>query len=399
MHTLVVSEQGVTLRAEGELLVVERGNSRLRQVRVQEIDQVLLLGRVEVRSAALSLLLRRGVDLVLLTQQGIFRGRLSGRAGKNVALRLAQYDRTREPAFCLKIARTIVAAKIRHQRQVLLRAQRKLQDDALAQALGDLRVVAGRAAGAADLDGLRGLEGHAAAIYFGQFGKLILNKEFQFTTRNRRPPRDPVNALLSFGYAVVGSLVETDVYRCGLDPMLGFLHQPDYGRPSLMLDVLELFRPLVDSLVLRLINRRQIGPADFVRQSAQSLEEILEGEAVDGLEPPFDVAELDTTTSPQPELLAAPSGPTSAEFSEAAGEARAKESGNGQSQQPVMAVLLSDVGRRVFLHELFRRLREKMLYSPRSASFEVRDIVREQLYHLARVIERTDADFEPFVPM
>jgi CRISPR-associated protein Cas1 len=399
VHTLVVSEQGVTVRAEGDLLVVERGTSRLRQVRVNEIDQVILLGRVEIRSAALSLILRRSVDLVLLTQQGTFRGRLSGRASKNVALRLAQYGRSIDPVFCLQVARTLVAAKIRHQRQVLLRAQRQLRDSALSQALGNLRVVAARARNAADLEGLRGLEGHAAAIYFGQFGKLIRNDEFHFDHRNRRPPRDPVNALLSFGYAVFGSLMETDVYRCGLDPMLGFLHQPDYGRPSLMLDVLESFRPLIDSLVLRLINRRQIGPGDFVRQSSQSLEEILSDQPDAGLEPPFDLSDS-AIAEPSVRRDAESEPPASAADRPAqSGAPAAANSGNGRSHEAVWAVLLSDVGRRIYLHELFHRLREKMFYPPRSATYEIRDIVREQIYHLARVIEGTDSEFEPFVPM
>ncbi|HQU47460.1 MAG TPA: CRISPR-associated endonuclease Cas1, partial [Pirellulales bacterium] len=125
------------------------------------------------------------------------------------------------------------------------------------------------------LDRLRGLEGQGAALYFSQFGKLLRVPQFDFTHRNRRPPRDPVNACLSFGYAVLGSLVESQAQRCGLDPTLGFLHQAAYGRPSLALDVLEEFRPLVDGLVLRLLNRRQLGPNDFERRSDISLEEAL----------------------------------------------------------------------------------------------------------------------------
>lgn len=367
MHALIVSEQGVCVRAEGDLLVVERGTSRLRQARVNDIEQVVLLGRVEIRSAAIALLLRRGIDLVFLTQQGTYRGRLAGRTSRNVNLRLLQYRRSADPGFCLTIARQIVVAKIRHQRQVLLRAQRQLHDSELGQALGSLRLAIRRAAAASLLDELRGQEGHAAALYFGQFGKLLRNADFCFEHRNRRPPRDPVNALLSFGYAVLGSLIETDTYRCGLDPMLGFLHQADYGRASLMLDVLELFRPFVDTLVLRIINRRQIGCGDFVRQTAQSVEEILRDEFAD------------EAAADQPEI--------------------AQHTGdNGEPNGSGFAVLLSDTGRRIFLHELFRRMREKLFYPPRAGSFELRDIVREQLYHLSRVIEGSEVDFHPFVP-
>jgi CRISP-associated protein Cas1 len=275
MHTLAISEQGTSVHADGDTLVVQRGKSVLRRIRAGELEQVLLFGGVEVTRQAMNLLLRREIEMVLLTQDGRFRGRLSGRGSKNVQLRLAQYQRSTDPAFCLGVARTIVAGKLQNQRQILLRAQRRLQDDDLAVAVGNLRVMAQRAAECTDLDVLRGFEGQGAALYFGQFGKLIRIPEFQFTTRSRRPPKDPVNALLSFGYAVLGSLAESDVYRCGLDPMLGFLHQPAYGRPSLMLDLLEEFRPLIDTLVLRVVNRRQLSVQDFDQRTGQSLAEML----------------------------------------------------------------------------------------------------------------------------
>jgi CRISPR-associated protein Cas1 len=248
MHALAISEQGTTVHADGDTLALRRGESVLRRVRVGELDQVLLFGGVDITSRAMALLLRREIDLVLLTQNGNFRGRLCGRGSKNVQLRLTQYQRSTDPAFCLGVARAIVAGKLQNQRQILLRAQRRLQDNDLAVVLGSLRVLGQRASDCGNLDVLRGLEGQGASLYFGQFGKLIRNPAFQFSTRTRRPPRDPVNALLSFGYAVLGSTAETEVYRCGLDPMLGFLHQSAYGRPSLMLDLLEEFRPLVDIL-------------------------------------------------------------------------------------------------------------------------------------------------------
>ena len=275
MHTLSLTEQGTALHADGDMLVVHRGEAVLHRVRAAELEQVLIFGRIELSSGAIALLLRRGIDVVLLTSRGNFRGRLAGRVSKNVELRLAQYRRVSDPAFCVGVARNVVAAKIKHQREVLLRAQRRLQDEPLAVALGQLRLLGQRTEAAGNLDVLRGLEGQAAATYFGQFDKLLRSDQFRFERRTRRPPQNPVNACLSFGYAVLGSLAETDVYRCGLDPMLGFFHQPAYGRPSLMLDVLEEFRPLIDLLVLRLVNRRQLGPADFEQRTGQSLAEVL----------------------------------------------------------------------------------------------------------------------------
>src|SRR5207253_135761 len=144
-----------------------------------------------------------------------------------------------------------------------------------------LRLLADQCRAEDDLDRLRGLEGAAAALYFGQFGKLLRTADLTFAGRTRRPPRDPVNACLSFGYALLGSVLETEVLRCGLEPLIGFLHQPAYGRPSLMLDLLEEFRPLVDALVVRLVNLRQLGPRDFERRGGPDLEEILAEEPPD----------------------------------------------------------------------------------------------------------------------
>ena len=431
MHALAISEQGTTVHADGDMLVLQRGPTVLRRIRVGELEQVLLLGGVEITTRAMALLLRRGVDLVLLMQDGKFRGRLCGRGSKNVLLRLAQYRCSTDNAFCLRVARAIVTGKLQNQRQILLRAQRGLQDNDLAAVLGNLRVLSERAAACSDLDVLRGFEGQAAALYFGQLNKLIRNPAFHFAGRTRRPPRDPVNALLSFGYAVLGSIAETEVYRCGLDPMLGFLHQPAYGRASLMLDVLEEFRPLVDTLVLRVVNRRQVGEGDFEQRGEKTAEEVLAeptplaesrgGDEGDAFDVPWDEPP-DRQVSPAPADAAAETDqgddvdaqhaviPLTPAASAAEGEAiggasvgvpaddAPRDSQPATASEPVVGVYLNDLGRKVFLNELFRRLRERLYYPPREATLELRDILRHQIYHLARVIEQKDADYVPFSP-
>src|SRR5262249_37184690 len=163
---------------------------------------------------------------------------------------LAQMRRALDPAFCVGVAAALAAGKIRHQRQLLLRAQRRLSDRDLAEVLGRMRLLAERCPRETDLASVRGLEGVAAALYFGPFGTLLLTRELAFAGRTRRPPRDEINACLSFGYALLQNVTETEVWRCGLDPQIGFFHQPLHGRPSLVLDVLEEFRPFVDALVL-----------------------------------------------------------------------------------------------------------------------------------------------------
>jgi CRISPR-associated protein Cas1 len=351
MHTLSITEQGTRVHAEGDSLLLYRGDALAHRIRLGTVEQLLLFGRVEVTSAALALLARKEIDVVFLSRQGYYRARLLGRGSPVVRLRLEQLRRAQDPAFCLALAQALVAGKVQHQRQLLLRGQRRLADAELAGVLGQMRLLAEQCGRPTDLEALRGLEGRAAALYFGQFGKLLLTGELAFDGRSRRPPRDPINACLSFGYALLGRVAETEVLRAGLDPYLGFFHQPLHGRPSLMLDLLEEFRPLVDGLVLRLVNRRQLAAVDFEPHGGPPLEEILAEE--DG------------------------------------GPARAAE-GEG--------VYLADTGRKIFLVEFFKRLRERLYYPPRQGSFELRDILREQVYHLARVLDGRDAAYTAFVP-
>ena len=362
MHTLAVTEQGTHVHVEGDRLILHREEKAVHQVRLGELHQVLLLGRVEISSAAIAALARRGIDLVFLSRHGRFRGRLIAAPSGNVQLRLNQFERRRDDSFCVRLAQALVAAKITHQRQILLRAQRRLKDAELADILGRLRILVDKCRRQKALDPLRGVEGTAAALYFGQFGKLLRVTNFSFTGRNRRPPRDPVNACLSFGYAVLASTIETELLRCGLDPMVGFFHQPAHGRSSLTLDLLEEYRPFVDGLVLRLINRRQLSPLDFDRHGPEDLVEILAQSPADDVEDP------DPATAPGPP------------------DANAE------------AVFLSQVGRKVFLAEFYRRLRQRLYYPPRQGSFELRSIIREQAYHLARVIDGHEAVYRPFVP-
>lgn len=399
MHTLAISEQGLAVHAEGDLLALQRGKNVVRRVRVAELEQVLLLGRVEVSSGAIALLLRRGVEVVWLTLNGRFRGRLVGRMTKHVTLRLVQYQRASDADFCLRVASRLVAAKIYQQRQILLRAQRKLQDEGLAETLGRLRLLHARAQGCTSLDSLRGLEGAAAASYFAHFGQLLRNDAFRFHGRTRRPPRDEVNAMLSFGYAVLGSILESELYRCGLDPLLGFFHQPAFGRASLMLDLLEEYRPLVDTLVLRVVNRRQLSPQDFERRTGEQLADLLRGPDVPQAGVPVDAGTTveddfltawDTQSDECDAFVQPPDG--------AAGGTNSAGPAPTPPAEPVIGVYLGDMGRRVFLNELFRRLRERLHYPPRDASFELRDIVREQVYHLARVLELKEDEYIPFVP-
>ncbi|NLY00656.1 MAG: CRISPR-associated endonuclease Cas1 [Rhodopirellula sp.] len=383
MTIIAINEQGTTVRAEGEMLLVVREGHTIKKLRLAEVDQLLLFGRVELSSGAVALLARRQVDVVFLTLRGSYRARLVTRGSKNVVLRLTQMRRAGEGEFALRVARAIVVGKVGHQRQILLRAQRRLCSEDIAEAVGQMRWLIQRAEREPDLDALRGLEGQAAAIYFRHFGRLIRSEEFSFSRRTRRPPRDPVNAGLSFGYALLTSLTETEVLQCGLDPMVGFFHQPAYGRPSLVLDIIEEFRPLVDGLVLSLLNRRQLGPRDFQELSGASLEALLATPADEPARPGL----------AGPENLAEEADDLAADADE---EGERPSSEDGDRNRP--AVYLADSGRRIFLNAFFRRMRERVQYGPREQSLELRQIVREQVYHLARVVQDKDDEYRPFVP-
>ncbi|HWP34536.1 MAG TPA: CRISPR-associated endonuclease Cas1 [Thermodesulfobacteriota bacterium] len=350
MASLVLMEQGLTLAVDGGFFTVERAGQVVDRVRVSEVDEVLLFGNVHVTPAATAVLLARGIDTVFLSARGRYRGRLTGRPGRNVELRIAQFERLRDPAAALSFARAVVAGKIANQRALLLRAQREHGLEEVAAALASLRWVQQAVGQAPNIEAARGLEGQASAVYFGRLGACIRNPAFAFNGRTRRPPRDPVNAMLSFGYTMLATLVESVVLRAGLDPMLGALHAPDYGRPSLVLDLMEEFRPiLVDALVLRLVNRREVVPEDFEQ-------------------PPDEVEAV-----------------------------WAEEAEGAVASGSSPAVWLGETGRRVFFRAWSRRLQETHFYAPRRQRLTFEEIVQQQTYLLARVLRGEEEHYQAFV--
>ncbi len=349
MATLALMEQGVTLTVEGGLFAVERAGQVIERVRITDVEEVLLFGNVQLTPAATAVLLARGIDTIFLTARGRYRGRLVGRPGRNVELRVAQFERLRDPMTALGFARAVVAGKIANQRALLLRAQREHGLEELATVLASLRRLQDALGVASDLETVRGFEGQASALYFGRFGACLRNPLFAFTGRTRRPPRDPINAMLSFGYTMLATLVESAVLRAGLDPMLGALHRPDYGRPSLVLDLMEEFRPvLVDALTLRLVNRREVVLEDFEQ-------------------PPDEVEAV---------------------WADGSG---AEEGGSAS------AVWLGETGRRVFFRAWSRRLQETHFYPPRSQRLTFEEIVQQQVYLLARALRGEEEAYRAFV--
>jgi CRISPR-associated protein Cas1 len=256
---------------ERETVVIEHGRQKLMQVPIHSISGLFCFGNVLVSPALMGFCGEQGVNLAFFTEYGRFYGRLQGKKSGNVLLRRAQFNA--DESVSLEIARSLVGAKLVGCRNVLLRQQRNHgATESLARAVKHLAASIRLAKHVDNLDSLRGIEGDGAATYFAVFRELIkedARKEFPFSGRNRRPPRDPVNALLSFVYAILGQDISAALNGVGLDPQVGYLHADRPGRDSLAQDLLEEFRPwLADRLVLNLINRRQLKASDFVTESS-----------------------------------------------------------------------------------------------------------------------------------
>jgi CRISPR-associated protein Cas1 len=265
MKTVYVTEQGATLRRDGPVLQVWTGKQRRAELLVHDLDQLVVMGNIMVTPAVLDFLIAEQVDTVFMSIHGRFRGRLMHAHSKNVRLRLAQYKQLDDPAFALSAAKWIVCGKILNARAYLLKAARRAGgSEPLVQAAARLEAMAERVDEMDNLDQVRGCEGRASAVFFGVFGALIKNTDFSFADRNRRPPMDPVNVLLSLGYTLLANSVETAVQIVGLDPYLGALHEVAYGRPSLVCDLMEEFRSvIVEPMVVACINQRSFSPDDF----------------------------------------------------------------------------------------------------------------------------------------
>jgi CRISP-associated protein Cas1 len=264
MPPVYVRQQGAVVRRRGERLVVTRDKEALLDLPLIHLDQLVIFGNVQLTAQAVAMLLQAEVDVVFLSQYGKFRGRLMHTGSKFAQLRHAQLS---DDKVTLAIARQVVAGKLTNQRGVLKSATRS----GARGSVGPDRSVAGigrmlaRARTVRSLESLRGVEGKAGADYWPAY-RILLANDFGFRGRKYFPPPDPVNALLSFGYSLLLKDVIAAVQLVGLDPYLGFFHVIHYGRPSLALDMMEEFRPvLVDRLVLEMVNDGSITSASFDR--------------------------------------------------------------------------------------------------------------------------------------
>ena len=273
LNTLYVTTPEAYVRLDHETLRVEVERETKLQVPLHHLGAIVCFGDVLISPALLHRCADDGRSVVLLDRNGRFKGRLEGPVSGNVLLRKAQHQAVNDPQQTLAIARNLVAGKVQNVRQVVLRGARDTDDQQdsaqLKETAQALAIALDQTATATDLDQLRGFEGEAARRYFGTFSCLIREdrETFRLSGRNRRPPRDPINALLSFLYAILLSDCVTAAEGVGLDPQIGFLHTLRPGRPALGLDLMEELRSVIaERLALTLINRRQVTSAHFVER-------------------------------------------------------------------------------------------------------------------------------------
>ena len=273
-NVLYVDEHGCAIKKTGERLLVVKENETIRDIPLIHLGQVVISGNVNLTTPAMQTLLHEGIPVVFLSAYGRYHGALTPQVSRNSLLRCAQHKIANTPEACLDLSKAFVRGKVANMRMMLQR--RKWQstdttDSAMEPLLANIKAIQAmekRIQKASELSELLGIEGNASAAYFQAFNFMLKSEMgFDFQRRSRRPPSDPINALLSFAYSLLTADLISAIQTVGLDPYVGFFHQLKYGKPCLALDLMEEFRPIIaDSVVITLINNRRIKVEDF-RQS------------------------------------------------------------------------------------------------------------------------------------
>jgi CRISPR-associated protein Cas1 len=254
MNTIYITDHGVSLKKKSERLAIKKQGKIIEEIPLFDVKRVLVFGNNQISTDLLRFLSEKGIEVSFLSIRHRFQFRLVSETSKNIYLRMSQHRNYDNMDFRKTWAQQIVAAKIRNQKNVLLRIQSKREQVNIQAHIEKLDICMSKLEAFDKIEEIMGLEGHAASTYYAAFGQLIL-KEFTFTKRQYYPPPDPVNAMLSFGYMLICNELSALLEAAGFDIFLGFLHSVKYGRASLATDLMEEFRsPVVDRLVLYLIN-------------------------------------------------------------------------------------------------------------------------------------------------
>ena len=303
LNTLYVTIPESYVHLENDTVRLEIEHETRLRVPLHHLGAVVCFGNIKVSLPLMHRLADEGIALVLLDEHGRFKARLEGAVSGNVLLRRAQHQRSMDDGFTVEVARNCIAGKIRNCRQVLLRGARESRSDedssALSRSADDLAAALRALPETTSLDALRGVEGEAARQYFSGLNRLVrpdARGAFQMEGRTRRPPRDRMNAIMSFIYALLMNDCRSAVEACGLDPQVGFLHVLRPGRAALALDLIEEFRFLADRLALTLINRQQVSERDFIEREGGAV--LLEGNARKAVLVAYQERKQETLTHP-----------------------------------------------------------------------------------------------------
>ena len=268
LSTVYVREHRAKISYRRGSLLVSSPEGKQR-VPLEGIEGVVLLGGAQITTEALGACVARNVRVASLKRNGAIRFVVGGPTGGNVHLRSALYAAVSDPDHSIALSRVIVAGKLQNSRRVVDRWARDERDSGASDHLRGRAELIGsrisRLSSARTADHVRGIEGDAARIYFGAVKQILMTSHLDFAARSRRPPRDPVNAMLGYCYGLLVTELVGAIDAVGLDHQMGFFHRPRSGRPSLALDLAEEFRPLVDRFVVTLVRRRQVGPDSFIR--------------------------------------------------------------------------------------------------------------------------------------
>ncbi len=267
MGTVYVTQEDAFIGKNDERLTVKADKKIILDVPLLNVDGIVIFGRATISPALVIELLERHIPLSFVTKTGRYLGRLEPEMTKNIFVRKFQWQAAGESSQAVHLVQGFVRGKLKNYRNALLRRQRNFDDLNVEGKITQLEQAIAAIERTSVINSLRGLEGAGSAAYFGCFNELIRGSTFSFPSRNRRPPKDPVNSLLSLGYALLRHDIQSSVNLVGFDPYLGYLHCDRYGRPSLALDLMEEFRPLVvDAVIFNAINHQLLFPEHFISE-------------------------------------------------------------------------------------------------------------------------------------
>ncbi|MBW2609525.1 MAG: CRISPR-associated endonuclease Cas1 [Deltaproteobacteria bacterium] len=379
-----VKTQGARIVKEGRHLLVRKGDGIYNTLFTYKLDQLLLFGNIEITHSAMCQIMRNNIDTVFLTRFGRYLGRLAPVESKNVFLHKRQYRLLDDPDFGLRLAKVIVAGKLSNMATLLMRIKRSRKKPEAGNAAAQIQDLLAKLAAAESVDSVRGYEGRGGALFFKVF-RCGLVSDMDFSKRVRRPPTDPVNAVLSLLYTFLMNRVYSAVRVAGLDPYPGFLHSIDYGRYSLVLDLMEEFRSIIaETLTLSLFNLNILQEEDFIRE-----------------EPPKK-ASVDSETEVTPDVTADPIGLISVSDAESVEFDLPEQRMEETPAQPAQVTgkypvkLRQEAFKRV-IDAFEKKLTTTFFYPPAERQLTYGDAIIFQAGHYRKVIEGEVDVYQPIL--